>query len=318
MRRGHSGQRVRPSAEAPRRWSTNQRVSRSPPGGAGPSPPEQFQPLVTPDRASADSGEVQTRNITTPWRYCRAAPQLSTTRCSSNPIANTTGFSPSYAVLMRIRHRAAIWRMVLALLLGTVSAAATAQSLPSSEQRPAEAPVVRTSAELVRVDVVVVDRGGQAVPGLTAEDLSCARTARCTIEAVAFVRPTQSLAESRTPTSAGAVPAEQPDAAPAAPSVLRTIAIVVDDLGLSFTSVDRTQRTLGGSSTSIGSPRIWWPSSALGSPKVRCSSSPNRRVSTWRSTRSARIRSDARPSMRLHLSRRTPSRASGRSRPSRR
>jgi VWFA-related protein len=146
---------------------------------------------------------------------------------------------------MLIRHRLAVRLTLWPLLLGPVCGAA-AQSVPSPGQRPADAPVLRTSAELVRVDVVVVDGNGHAVSGLTAEDFELRQDGEVqTITTLAFVEPTRSLAEmGGRPTSAGAERAVQSAGAPAAPSVFRTIAIVVDDLGLSFTNLHPTQQAL--------------------------------------------------------------------------
>ena len=146
---------------------------------------------------------------------------------------------------MLIRHRLAVWLTLWPLVLGTAPGAA-AQSLPSPGQRPADAPVLRASAELVRVDAVVVDGNGHAVPGLAAEDFELRQDGEVqTITTLAFVEPTRSLAETvGRPPSPGAEGAVKPAGAAAAPSVFRTIAIVVDDLGLSFTSIDPTQRAL--------------------------------------------------------------------------
>ena len=146
---------------------------------------------------------------------------------------------------MLIRHRLAVRLTLWPLLLGPVCGAA-AQSVPSPGQRPADAPVLRTSAELVRVDVVVVDGNGHAVSGLTAEDFELRQDGEVqTITTLAFVEPTRSLAEMEgPPTSAGAERVVQPAGAAAAPSVFRTIAIVVDDLGLSFTNLHPTQLAL--------------------------------------------------------------------------
>ncbi len=101
---------------------------------------------------------------------------------------------------------------------------------------------------MVRVDVVVVDGKGQVVPDLIAEDFELLQDgARQAITAVAFVRP---AAEVNAGPPVASLPSAVAGAAPieslvrTAPIVYRTIAIVVDDLGLSFTSLNPTQRAL--------------------------------------------------------------------------
>ena len=146
---------------------------------------------------------------------------------------------------MLICHRLAVRLTMWPLLLGSVCGAA-AQSVPSPWQRPADAPVLRTSAELVRVDVVVVDGNGHPISGLTADDFELRQDGEVqTITTLAFVEPTRSLGDmGGRPPPAGAERVVQPAGAPAAPSVFRTMAIVVDDLGLSFTNLHPTQQAL--------------------------------------------------------------------------
>ena len=113
---------------------------------------------------------------------------------------------------------------------------------------PGARPVLRTSIDMVRVDAVVVDGKGHVVPDLTAEDFELLQDgARQAIAAVAFVRPAAEVnagppVPSLPPAVAGAAPIES--LVGTAPIVYRTIAIVVDDLGLSFTSLNPTQRAL--------------------------------------------------------------------------
>ncbi len=113
---------------------------------------------------------------------------------------------------------------------------------------PGARPVLRTSIDMVRVDAVVVDGKGHVVPDLTAEDFELLQDgARQAIAAVAFVRPAAEVnagppVPSLPPAVAGAAPIERRGGT--APIVYRTIATVVDDLGLSFTSLNPTQRAL--------------------------------------------------------------------------
>ena len=125
--------------------------------------------------------------------------------------------------------------VVAALLILTEPTSAVAQALP-----------FRASTNLVRVDVVVLDREGKAVPNLTAEDFELKQDgAPQAITAIAFVRPVGTAqAVVVRPNGADAASGSPPSSLAAPPAVYRSVAIVVDDLGLSFTSVEPTRKAL--------------------------------------------------------------------------
>ncbi len=134
------------------------------------------------------------------------------------------------------------WSFFVPLLLGG--------SIPTHAQdaHVGDLPHLKASTDLVRVDVVVVDRDGKTVPDLTAADFELQQDGTLqAITVVAFVRPvgTDRVNASTTP-PAPAPPSQPSPTKPTsvAPPVYRTVAIVVDDLGLSFTSVDPTQKAL--------------------------------------------------------------------------
>lgn len=130
----------------------------------------------------------------------------------------------------------------------------TQPSAQSQSQKPAQQSqqqdqdaVVRISTQLVQVDAVVTDKKGNHVEDLTADDFEL------------FVDgKKQNLTHfkhvSLPPVKRELPPVKKADAPPAPPNmptkqiepreVRRTIAFVVDDLGLSFTSTERVRETL--------------------------------------------------------------------------
>ena len=67
-------------------------------------------------------------------------------------------------------------RLVTMMLAGAMALGVAAR--PAGQQAPARAPIFRGAAELVRVDVVVRDRDGHVVRGLTAADFTVAEDGR--------------------------------------------------------------------------------------------------------------------------------------------
>ena len=152
-----------------------------------------------------------------------------------------------------------------------------------SSGRPAQQPRLKATTELVRVDALVLDRQGRVVADLTAEDFEVWQDGQQQqVTTVAFVQPNR-VASPRPALSTGASAPQLADAP--APTVYRTVAIVVDDLGLSFTSIDPAQRALADSSTSSGSPATWLRSSAPVSRKARFSNTARRRSAARRGGR---------------------------------
>ena len=108
--------------------------------------------------------------------------------------------------------------------------------------RPAQQPRLKATTELVRVDALVLDRQGRVVADLTAEDFEVWQDGQQQqVTTVAFVQPNR-VASPRPALSTGSSAPRLADAP--APTVYRTVAIVVDDLGLSFASIDPAQRAL--------------------------------------------------------------------------
>jgi VWFA-related protein len=136
-------------------------------------------------------------------------------------------------------------RSLLALALACSTVVQAAGQQPASPQTPAQdqEPVVRITTNLVQIDAVVTDRSGKQVTDLKPEDFEIYEDGRPReIKNVSFV-----LLQPATP----AAPARgDATAAPAPPvqlrpeQVRRTIALVVDDLGLSFESMYFVRKSL--------------------------------------------------------------------------
>src|SRR5687768_152076 len=110
---------------------------------------------------------------------------------------------------------------------------------PTPEQSPEEDEVVRITTNLVQFDAVVTDRDGRLVTDLKPEDFEVFLGGKPQkISNFAFVSAAPAAAPAATP-----APRPDKDAPPAPPrplrvsQVRRTIALVVDDLGTSFTDI---------------------------------------------------------------------------------
>jgi hypothetical protein len=136
--------------------------------------------------------------------------------------------------------------LVIALGLTVVQIASAQQSAPPQDSP--NTPRFRVAADGVRIDAVVTDGDGRVVADLTADDFEVRQDGKpqkllfaqfvpvLTGPAVAAASPRASAAISEAPPAA--VPQITRD------NVQRTLAIVVDDLSLSFESVGvRTTRT---------------------------------------------------------------------------
>ena len=148
-------------------------------------------------------------------------------------------------------------RVRLCLLGALLISSAT---LPAQHQLGTpDAPVFRASTDLVTIDAVVTDRDGKPVTNLTRDDfdVTVAGTHRPLDQAV-YIRTqeqAQALAAARAALPGGrSVPAEPRSASVASRTlrttgatpdkVARTIALVVDDLGLSFRSTYDTRNAI--------------------------------------------------------------------------
>ena len=140
---------------------------------------------------------------------------------------------------------------------GALCLRASASQLPRSgneprQENPSDRPTFRTSATLVTVDAVVTDKDGRHVTGLTSEDFEIVHKGRRQrVQHALYVPLHGGMAEP----VADAAPraAAPPSGEPVAPltsalerrqAIRRTIAIVVDDLGLSFESTAHVRRAL--------------------------------------------------------------------------
>jgi VWFA-related protein len=120
-------------------------------------------------------------------------------------------------------------------------APATQQQLPTPESDD----VVRITTNLVQVDAVVIDKNGKVVTDLKPEEIEILEDGRSQkVTHFSYVVTDSPPAEAKPPVDKNAPPP------PVAPSrlkpedVRRTIALVVDDLGLSFESVYYVRRAL--------------------------------------------------------------------------
>jgi VWFA-related protein len=121
----------------------------------------------------------------------------------------------------------------------------------SAQQTPLPTPgVIRINVNLVQVDAVVVDSKGKPVINLKAEDFEVLQDGKSQkIRNFEFVRvkdALQSLAVRSTavPASSGPAAPPPPPSSPRADQVRRTIALVVDDIALSFDSTIQVRDTL--------------------------------------------------------------------------
>jgi VWFA-related protein len=130
-----------------------------------------------------------------------------------------------------------------ALILG-ISGAVFGQS--ANPTPPPGEDVVKISTNLIQIDVTVTDKNGKTVPGLNPEDFEVYENGeRQNISNFSFVSGTAAGATvSGEETSAGGQPARGPVAPLTRMQVRRTLAVVVDDLNMSFGSVFYTRVAL--------------------------------------------------------------------------
>lgn len=120
-------------------------------------------------------------------------------------------------------------------------------SLVGAQMKPADDKdeVVRITTNLVQIDAVVT-KDGKPVPDLKAEDFEIYEDGRKqTITSFAYISNVSKVPDSATPTTPDKGREETPPPGPIQRDVpRRTIAIVVDDLGLSFESMSNVRRQL--------------------------------------------------------------------------
>jgi len=136
--------------------------------------------------------------------------------------------------------------IVIALALSIVQIGSAHQS--GSAQESSNAPRFRVATDGVRIDAVVTDRDGRIVSDLTADDFEVRQDGKLQkllfaqfVPVLAGPPPPHAVPASATPSDAS--PAVQPGTI-RRDDVQRTLAIVVDDLGLSAESYPDTRRAL--------------------------------------------------------------------------
>jgi VWFA-related protein len=136
---------------------------------------------------------------------------------------------------------------ISALLLFSLLTSSVAQS-PSAQvpkQDAGQEDVVSITTNLVQIDVVVTDKEGKPVSGLGPEDFEISESGkRQQITHFSYVE-----AEASPPSENGSLPASKASGA-VAPArlrrehVRRTVAVVIDDLGISFESIESVRKAL--------------------------------------------------------------------------
>ena len=116
-----------------------------------------------------------------------------------------------------------------------------------SAQETRQPPRFRVGVDAVRIDAVVTDRDGRTVADLTADDFEVRQDGK--LQKVTFAEFVPVTARAAAPgVSPARASADAPVVLPPPPvkreDVQRTVAVVVDDLGLSFESLLNTQRAL--------------------------------------------------------------------------
>jgi VWFA-related protein len=138
-------------------------------------------------------------------------------------------------------------RWSVPILVGALAA----QTPQSFQQRPEPSDaVIRINVNLVQVDAIVTDSKDRPVTDLKAEDFIVLQDGKAQKISNCFYINTRestvrNAAGKPTPPAKGAVPAPPPPPTPLkAGQIRRTIALVVDDLGLSFTSIAGVRNSL--------------------------------------------------------------------------
>lgn len=141
-------------------------------------------------------------------------------------------------------------KFVTALLSALLLSSFVYPQVPTAKPASDDDTVVKISTDLVQIDVTVTDKNGKIVPNLKAEDFEVFENGqKQAISGTNFVFRSIGGAQA----SGSASTAQTPVASPSSPSVAqapqrssirRTIAIVLDDLNLSFGSIDQTRKAL--------------------------------------------------------------------------
>jgi VWFA-related protein len=135
----------------------------------------------------------------------------------------------------------AVAALVAATTVNVIAGSPPTAHAPFSPQVTTQAaPTIRVGVDLVRIDATVTDERGRHVPDLGIRDFEVLQDGRRqTISTLAYVP-----ADDLSPFTSGGTTPPGVVRSPSANEVRRTIAIVVDDLGLSFESTYRVREML--------------------------------------------------------------------------
>jgi VWFA-related protein len=116
-------------------------------------------------------------------------------------------------------------------------------------QQQDDSTVVKISTDLIQIDVTVTDKNGKVVTNLRPEDFEIFENGeRQSVSGFSFVSKTTGSATVVTSSNPNRRGADVPVVVPAKPltasAVRRTLAIIVDDIQLSFTSINQTRKAL--------------------------------------------------------------------------
>ncbi len=129
-----------------------------------------------------------------------------------------------------------------ALLLAESVFSQDAKPVPKPSP-PGDSDVVKISTSLIQLDVTVTDSKGKAIADLRPDEIEIYENGeKQKVTGLTFVSASKNAAEKSVAVDKEGVPAPAPALTPG--QVRRTIALIVDDLSLSFESVFQTRRTL--------------------------------------------------------------------------
>ena len=139
---------------------------------------------------------------------------------------------------------------LLVLAIGLLSSSGVihgGQASPPAPQGAADSPKFRVGVDVVRIDAVVTDADGRTVPNLTAADFEVRQDGKVQPVTFAQFMPVFSgpaPVVTPQPATAGIAPAVTEPEPVRREEIQRTLALVVDDLGLSFESFHFMQQAL--------------------------------------------------------------------------
>ena len=133
--------------------------------------------------------------------------------------------------------------LIALTLLSVISGVSQERTAIARPTPPAAGDIVKISTNLIQVDVTVTDSKGKPISDLRPDEIEIYENGeRQKITSLTFVSGSRTVTEKPTPTDKNAIPV--PPATLRPDQIRRTIAIVVDDLSLSFESAYQTRRAL--------------------------------------------------------------------------